>query len=64
MRFFSVNDFLFILAATRWTILLSLLAFALGGLLGVLVAVLRSRGSHPCGSRLPATSSCSRARRC
>jgi len=41
MRFFSVNDFLFILAATRWTILLSLLAFALGGLLGVLVAVLR-----------------------
>jgi polar amino acid transport system permease protein len=41
MRFFSVNDFLFILAATRWTILLSLLAFALGGALGVLVAVLR-----------------------
>ena len=41
MRFFSVNDFLFILAATRWTVLLSLLAFALGGLCGVLVAVLR-----------------------
>jgi polar amino acid transport system permease protein len=41
MRFFSVNDFLFILAATRWTVLLSLLAFALGGLLGALVAVLR-----------------------
>jgi polar amino acid transport system permease protein len=41
MRFFSVNDFFFILAATRWTILLSLLAFALGGLLGILVAVLR-----------------------
>jgi polar amino acid transport system permease protein len=41
MRFFSVNDFLFILAATRWTILLSLLAFGLGGVLGVLVAGLR-----------------------
>ena len=41
MRFFSVNDFLFILAATRWTILLSLLAFVLGGALGVVVAVLR-----------------------
>jgi polar amino acid transport system permease protein len=41
MRFFSLNDFLFILAATRWTVLLSLLAFALGGLLGILVAVLR-----------------------
>jgi polar amino acid transport system permease protein len=41
MRFFSLNDFLFILAATRWTVLLSLLAFAFGGLLGILVAVLR-----------------------
>ena len=41
MRHFSSNDFLFILAATRWTILLSLLAFALGGLLGVIIAVLR-----------------------
>jgi len=41
MRHFSSNDFLFILAATRWTILLSLLAFALGGLLGVVIAVLR-----------------------
>ena len=41
MRFFSFNDFLFILAATRWTIALSLLAFALGGLLGALIAVLR-----------------------
>ena len=41
MRLFSLNDFLFILAATRWTILLSLLAFALGGLLGGAIAVLR-----------------------
>src|SRR5947199_9829499 len=41
MRFFSFNDFLFIVAATRWTILLSLLAFALGGLLGGVIAILR-----------------------
>src|SRR6266850_8273664 len=41
MRYFSFNDFLFILAATQWTILLSLLAFALGGLLGGVIAVLR-----------------------
>ena len=41
MRQFSFNDFLFILAATRWTIVLSLLAFGLGGLLGIVIAVLR-----------------------
>jgi polar amino acid transport system permease protein len=41
MRAFSFNDLLFILAATRWTILLSLLAFVLGGLLGGAIAVLR-----------------------
>ena len=41
MREFSANDLVFILMATRWTILLSLLAFALGGLLGGVIAVLR-----------------------
>src|SRR5258706_570244 len=41
MREFSANDLIFILMATRWTILLSLLAFALGGLLGGVIAVLR-----------------------
>jgi polar amino acid transport system permease protein len=41
MREFSSNDLVFILMATRWTILLSLLAFALGGLLGAVIAVLR-----------------------
>ena len=41
MREFSSNDLMFILMATRWTILLSLLAFALGGLLGGVIAVLR-----------------------
>ncbi|MCC7274248.1 MAG: amino acid ABC transporter permease [Alphaproteobacteria bacterium] len=41
MRQFSTNEFLFILAAMQWTVVLSLLAFALGGALGGLVAVLR-----------------------
>ena len=41
MRTFSLNDLLFTLAAPRWTILLSLLAFTLGGLLGGVIAVLR-----------------------
>src|SRR5882724_1784539 len=41
MREFSGNDLVFILMATRWTILLSLLAFVLGGLLGGVIAVLR-----------------------
>ena len=41
MRYFSLNDFLFILAATQWTILLSLLSFALGGALGLIIAILR-----------------------
>jgi len=41
MRQFSFNDFLFIVDATRWTIVLSLLAFGLGGLLGCVIAILR-----------------------
>jgi polar amino acid transport system permease protein len=41
MREFSYNDLLFILAATQWTIVLSILAFALGGIGGVVLAVLR-----------------------
>ena len=41
MRTFSANDLLFILSATRWTVVLSLLAFALGGALGGAIAVLR-----------------------
>jgi polar amino acid transport system permease protein len=41
MRYFSFNDFLFILAATQWTILLSLLSFVLGGALGLIIAILR-----------------------
>jgi polar amino acid transport system permease protein len=47
MRQFSLNDFIFILSATRWTILLSLLAFALGGMLGGAIAVLRVSDHAP-----------------
>ena len=41
MRPFSGNEFLYILAAVRWTVVLSLIAFALGGTLGALIALLR-----------------------
>jgi polar amino acid transport system permease protein len=47
MRQFSLNDFIFIFSATRWTILLSLLAFALGGMLGGAIAVLRVSDHAP-----------------
>ena len=47
MRAFSFNDFLFILDATRWTIVLSLLAFVLGGLLGCVIAILRISSFTP-----------------
>jgi polar amino acid transport system permease protein len=47
MRQFSTNDFIFILSATRWTVLLSLLAFALGGMLGGAIAVLRISDHAP-----------------
>jgi polar amino acid transport system permease protein len=47
MRQFSLNDFIFILSATRWTVLLSLLAFALGGILGGAIAVLRISDHTP-----------------
>ncbi len=47
MRSFSTGEFLFILAAMRWTVVLSLIAFALGGALGALVAVLRVSAFAP-----------------
>ena len=41
MRSFSLNEFLFIVNALQWTVAISLIAFALGGTLGSVVAVLR-----------------------
>ncbi len=41
MRALNVNDFTFLVFAARWTILLSLLAFAGGSAIGLVVALLR-----------------------
>ena len=40
-RTFGLAEFLLILAAVRWTILLSLVAFVGGGILGFVVALMR-----------------------
>jgi polar amino acid transport system permease protein len=42
MRTFGPNDFLFILAAARWTLALSLIAFAGGAIGGLVVALSRT----------------------
>lgn len=47
MRTFSSNEFLFILGAMRWTVILSLIAFLLGGLVGGLTAVVRISSVAP-----------------
>jgi polar amino acid transport system permease protein len=47
MRSFSTNEFYFLLGAMRWTVVLSLIAFVLGGTLGGLLAVLRTSGAAP-----------------
>ncbi|MSP49546.1 MAG: amino acid ABC transporter permease [Alphaproteobacteria bacterium] len=41
MRSFGTNEFLFVLAAARWTVVLALIAFSLGGAFGAIVAILR-----------------------
>lgn len=41
LRDFGPNELVFLLLATRWTILLALITFAGGGVLGLLVAALR-----------------------
>jgi polar amino acid transport system permease protein len=45
-RSFGLPEFLLILAAVRWTILLSLVAFVGGGILGFAVALLRTQRSR------------------
>jgi polar amino acid transport system permease protein len=47
MREFGQNELLFILAAVRWTVVLSLIAFALGGALGACVALIRTATFAP-----------------
>jgi polar amino acid transport system permease protein len=46
MRTFGLAEFLLILAAVRWTILLSLVAFVGGGILGFVVALMRTHRSR------------------
>lgn len=41
MRQFSTNDLMFILMATRWTIVLTVISAAVGGVLGAVIALLR-----------------------
>src|SRR5882672_714023 len=42
IREFGTNEFLFLLRAAQWTVVLSLIAFVGGGLFGIVVAVLRT----------------------
>ena len=45
-RTFGLSEFLFLVAAVRWTLLLSLVAFLGGGMLGLVIAILRTTSSH------------------
>ncbi len=47
MRALSASDFAFLLLATRWTLLLSAMAFAGGGAIGLAVALLRVSTARP-----------------
>lgn len=65
-----MSDFTFwdivrnLLTGLQWTLALSLVAFIGGGLIGLLIMVMRI-SKKPCRATSPApTSNCSRARRC
>lgn len=45
-RSFGLAEFLYILAALRWTLLLSLVAFVGGGVVGFIIAILRTTRSR------------------
>jgi polar amino acid transport system permease protein len=47
LREFGTNEFWFILLAARWTILLAVIAFAGGGVLGMIIAALRVAPVRP-----------------
>lgn len=46
-RHFAAPEFFYILAAVRWTLLLSIVAFVGGGLLGFVIAILRTSPFRP-----------------
>lgn len=45
-RTFDLPEFIFILAAVRWTLLLSLIAFLGGGVVGMVIAIMRTTQSR------------------
>ncbi|WP_136683945.1 amino acid ABC transporter permease [Falsirhodobacter xinxiangensis] len=47
IRTFGFPEILFVLEGAKWTILMSLAAFVVGGLLGLLVALARTSGIRP-----------------
>jgi len=47
IREFTIAEFWFLVQAVRWTVLLTLIAFVFGGLVGLVVAVLRIAKSRP-----------------
>jgi polar amino acid transport system permease protein len=47
LRDFGPNELMFLLLATRWTILLALIAFAGGGLIGLILAAMRVAPGRP-----------------
>lgn len=65
-----MSDFTFwdivrnLLTGLQWTLLLSLVAFIGGGIIGLLVMVLRISSKPCCAASRGPTSSCSRAHRC
>lgn len=46
-RTFELSEFLFLVAAVRWTLLLSLVAFLGGGAVGLLIAIMRTTHNRP-----------------
>ena len=47
IRTFGFPEILFVLEGAKWTVLMSLAAFVVGGLLGLLVALARTSGMRP-----------------
>lgn len=47
IREFTFNEFLYLLQATRWTIVLAAVAFVGGGVVGLVIALLRIAESRP-----------------
>ena len=45
-RSFGLSEFIYLLAALRWTLLLSLIAFLGGGVVGFVIAILRTTNSR------------------